>query len=102
MTDDKNTDKKAEEEMLKMDREIIQKYGNKRVDFKTVEKAVLEYGVIEDKTLAGIASKRIIEKLKKYREEYFKWWELLICLLIAVISYNIPYWLILFRKKLFR
>ncbi|WP_040428632.1 hypothetical protein [Acetivibrio cellulolyticus] len=99
MTDDKNTDKKAEEEMLKMDREIIQKYGNKRVDFKTVEKAVLEYGVIEDKTLAGIASKRIIEKLKKYREEYFKWWELLICLLIAVISYNIPYWLILFRKK---
>jgi len=99
MTNDKNIDEKAEEEMLKMDREIILKYGNKKAEFKVVEKLVLEYGVIKDKTLAGIASKRILDKLNKYREEYFKWWELLICLFIAMICYNIPYWLILFRKK---
>jgi len=99
ITADKNIDKESEEEILKMDREIILKLGNRKVEFKDVEKAVLEYGIIQDKTLAGIAAKRILDKLKDYRKEYFKWWELLICIFISIICYNIPYWLILFRKK---
>mgnify|MGYP003899562687 CR=1 FL=1 len=99
ITEDKSIDKEAEEAMLKMDREIILKIGNKKVELKDVENAVLQYGTIQDRELAGIAAVRIFEKLEDYRKEYFKWWELLICLFISVICYNIPYWLILFRKK---
>lgn len=99
VTANQSIDIEAEEEILKMDREIILNFGRKKVEFKDVEKAVLDYGIIQDKTLAGIASKRIMDKLIKYREQYFKWWQLLICLLVAVICYNIPYWLIVFRKK---
>jgi hypothetical protein len=69
------------------------------VVYEQVEKAVLEKGIISDSKLAGIAAKRIMHKLENYRNEYFRWWELIIALLISVLCYNIPYWLMLFRKR---
>lgn len=99
MKEEKVIDKSAEEQIIKMDREIILSYKNKKVVYEEVENAVLEKGTINDSKLVGIAAKRIMEKLKDYRNEYFKWWELLIALLISVLCYNIPYWLMLFRKK---
>ncbi len=100
MKEEKVIDKSAEEQIIKMDREIILSYKNKKVVYEEVEKAVLEKGVINDSKLAGIAAKRIMEKLNDYRNEYFKWWELLFALLISALCYNIPYWLMLFRKKI--
>lgn len=99
MKEENVIDKSAEEQIIKMDREIILSYKNKKVVYEEVENAVLEKGTISDSKLVGIAAKRIMEKLKDYRNEYFKWWELLIALLISVLCYNIPYWLMLFRKK---
>lgn len=99
MTEEKVIDKSAEEQIIKMDREIILSYKNKKVVYEQVEKAVLEKGIISDSKLAGIAAKRIMHKLENYRNEYFRWWELIIALLISVLCYNIPYWLMLFRKR---
>ena len=99
VTEDESINKKAEEDILKMDREIILNYGNKKLEYGEIEKAVIKYGAVEGDTLAGIAAKRILDKIKAYKNEYFKWWELIIALLIAVMCYNIPYWLMLFRKK---
>ena len=93
------TEIKAEQEILKMDREIILKSKKKLPVFKDIKNAVIEYGTINDNALAESASKRIKDKLEKYQKEHFKWWELLISLAIAMACYNIPYWLVIFRKK---
>lgn len=98
-TEDKSVDIEAEKQIIKMDRDIILSFENKKVEYDDVEKAVVDYGIIESDTLAGIAAKRILDKVNAYQHEYFKWWELIITLLIAALCYNIPYWLMMFRKK---
>lgn len=89
----------AEKEILKMDREIILKFRRKKPVYKDIKNAVIEYGTIKDNTLAETAAKRIKDKLEKYQKEHFKWWELLISLSVAMVCYNIPYWFMVFRKK---
>ncbi|MCX7772804.1 MAG: hypothetical protein N2376_06805 [Clostridia bacterium] len=92
-------DVKAEQQKLLMDRKYILRFANQKATFQQIERALLKSGQFEDKQLAGIAAKRILDKVKKYEKMYFKWWELLISLFIASLFYHIPYLLMLFRKK---
>ena len=36
----------------------------------------------------------------QYRQEYLKWYELILCFGIAFIAFYVPYWMILFKKKI--
>ena len=92
-------DIEAEEEIIKMDREIILFFGRRKASFEDIKNAVLDYGTIKDRELSEVAAARIDKKLKKYQNEYFKWWELIICFLVGGICYNIPYWVMVLRKK---
>lgn len=99
MKEVKDIDRQAEEEIIRMDREYILRFNRKGATFQDIEKALIESGRIQDRKLASIAAKRILDKIKSYEVHYFKWWELLLSLGISVIFYNIPYWLLIFRKK---
>lgn len=43
---------------------------------------------------------RIYQKYVDIQNEYFKWWELLLCLLLACTAYHTPLWLLYFQKKI--
>ncbi|OZB95091.1 hypothetical protein [Paenibacillus sp. XY044] len=43
---------------------------------------------------------RILSKLHAYHNEYFKWWELMLCFFCGVLGYHGPFWLLLFQRKL--
>lgn len=95
----KDVDKEAEQAVISLDRKYILKYRNKNVTFQDIEQDLIGSRDIEDKKLADIAAKRILDKVNKYRECYFKWWELLLCAVVSIGFYHIPYWLMVFRKK---
>ena len=95
-----NIDEKAQEEILKTDRKFIRKYSGKKPSLKEIKDDLLGSGSIDDSEAARIAAQRIREKLIKYNNEYFKWWELIISLLIALACYNVPYGMLIFRKKI--
>lgn len=42
---------------------------------------------------------RIFQKYEEIQREYFKWWELLICMLLTLAAYYMPLWLLVFQKK---
>ncbi|MNO55036.1 hypothetical protein D3C76_455200 [compost metagenome] len=42
---------------------------------------------------------RVMNKLERWNNEYLKWWELLLSLLIGVIAYQLPVWVLMFQKK---
>ncbi len=42
----------------------------------------------------------VMRKVNQYQREYFKWYELLICLCSGVVGYYLPYWFILYRKRI--
>ena len=56
-----------------------------------------EYGSSTEEDLATITD-RIWEKLQIVQSEYVKWFEVLIALVIMVIAYQIPIWLLIFQK----
>lgn len=55
--------------------------------------------VATNDTLLNDATQRILTKFETINSEYFKWWELLICLLMGWVGYQIPYWILLFQKR---
>lgn len=51
-------------------------------------------------TLINTTIQRILTKIDRINSEYLKWWELLICLVMGWIGYQIPYWILLFQKRI--
>lgn len=45
-------------------------------------------------------AEEIVNRVEKYQNEYFKWYELIICFTTSFISFYIPYWMIVFKKKI--
>ena len=56
-----------------------------------------EYGSSSEDELETIEA-RIWEKLQIIKDEYVKWYEILICLVFMVIGYQVPIWLLIFQK----
>ncbi|MEK4439033.1 hypothetical protein [Paenibacillus sp. FSL K6-2862] len=46
------------------------------------------------------ATDRILTKMESMESEYFKWWELLIAIGVAMITYYIPLWILLFKRRM--
>lgn len=42
---------------------------------------------------------KVAERVRKVQNQYFKWYDLLLSLLISILCYNVPYLLMLFEKK---
>lgn len=99
---DLNIDKEAELQIIDNDRKYINEFRNRKVTFHELEEKIKLDGIYSGSDQAAIAARRILYKLEKYREHRFKWWELLICIAISALSYNIPYWMLLFRERVLK
>ncbi len=93
-------EKKARETTEK-DNYFLEKYQN---DYDITEEKLLEaiaesdqYGMSSAEELETIKT-RIWGKLQIVQSEYIKWFEVLIALVIMVISYQGPVWLLIFQK----
>jgi len=94
-------DKEAELDIINHDRRYIKEFKNKKVTYHELEERLSLEGNYVNSNCA-IAAKRILDKIEKYRANSFKWWELLICTAFSAVSYNIPYWMLLFRERILR
>ncbi|KAB3525457.1 hypothetical protein [Alkaliphilus serpentinus] len=90
---------KAEAQLAEFDKEYIRMFANKKPTYQEVEAVLADNSSIEDKQLLAITAKRIQEKLKVYNQSHFMWWQLIICIFTAITFYQIPLWLLLFRRK---
>lgn len=84
-----------------IDRTYILEYkdiGN--LSYDIIEQELIKRGDIKDLTVAKESAERIFDKIQKYNKQYFKWMHLIIAMIIAMISYSIPYLFLLIRKKL--
>ncbi|WDV46953.1 hypothetical protein PV797_04445 [Clostridiaceae bacterium M8S5] len=87
---------------LEFDNEIILQYADKNLEYYEIENIIKAKLGHDDGIIIAIKAKRIMNKIGLYNDNYFRWWELIICIIIALIFYNIPYWMLLFRKKILR
>ncbi|AGC68352.1 hypothetical protein Cst_c13610 [Thermoclostridium stercorarium subsp. stercorarium DSM 8532] len=95
-------DKETELKEIETDRKYINLFKNKKVTFQELAETIRLNENYGDKNQVVVTAKRILGKIEKYRSHNFKWWELVICIVLSVISHYIPYWMLLFSERILK
>lgn len=74
-------------------------YKQKTVTEEQLLTELIDEGTLNNTKLNEALAKEIAIRIKQYQAEYFKWYELLVCIGILIAGYFIPYLMILYRKK---
>lgn len=90
------------QEMMK---EIILKKVHEYKDSKDFSKELILTSLVNEKTfyntrLNEMIAEQIERQILQYKREYLKWYELLVCFSIGIIAFYIPYWMLLFKKRI--
>ena len=90
------------ENLTEQDNYFLNKFkGKLDVTVQDIQKAMIksDYYTENDENLKT-DSERILKKLKIINSEQMKWFEELIAMVIAVVGYMFPVWLMVFQKKM--
>ena len=87
-------------EITDLDREILTMVG-KKPDAALIREALAEKG-IRDKAAQDLAVARILEKSRRLGYCRFKWYELLLCILLFFLGYQVPVLSLRFLKSVRR
>lgn len=90
----------AVKEIQELDNKMIKEYSGKNITYQDIEERLIEEDNIKDSQIIALSAKRILEKIRSYNNQYFKWWELLISLLSGVIFYYVPYILLIYKQSI--
>ena len=99
-TDKKKAEKKTEEDNKILDQ--LAKVPESSVTKEYVRKQVALSGFYNGATDEQLttATERILNKYKTVHSEYLQWFELLIALVVGVVAYSAPIWLLKFQMKM--
>jgi len=90
-----------EEEIREIENMIttyVTQYKKSGITVEELEKE-LPKGDIINKEILTFTAVEIVERINSYQNEYFKWYELVIVIGIAILAYYIPYWILLQLKE---
>lgn len=85
-------------EVTKIDRKIIESI-NRNSKLKDIEKILKENYTYSEEAIKIMAN-RIYNKRLIINNQYIKWWEILICLAISILFYNLPNIALSFQKEI--
>ncbi|HWT74298.1 MAG TPA: hypothetical protein VN258_06225 [Mobilitalea sp.] len=78
----------------------VNKYKEEAVTQEQIQLQLQKEGSLYNQSAIEEVAKEVIERINRYQNEYFKWYELLICIGIGLLCFIIPYLMILYRRKL--
>lgn len=64
-----------------------------------VSEKIVTSGKIQNREYADIVADEVIRELNAYKNTYYKWYHLLITIGAAFIAYNVPKWILEFKRK---
>ena len=87
----------------KFDSEIITKVKNEDKIYKTTTESLIkymrDYGIDDDEVLKE-AIIRVENKLNYLNNQYFKWYHIILAIVVGFFATDIPIWVLKFQKKL--
>lgn len=78
----------------------LNQYKKKQVTEEQLLQCIQAENLFYQTTINQRLAQEVIRRITNYQNEYFRWYELLICLSLSLISYYLPYWMILYKKKI--
>lgn len=100
-----NKNNVASEKQRKEIDEIIRKITMEHKDNKHItEDEIMDQLIIsttfKNKQIMSITTHEIYQRLIKYQNEYFHWYELIICILLSVFANYVPYLYLIYQNRL--
>ncbi len=95
-------------QMNEVMKEVILQYVNmykdeeQEVSSEDIRREIRREGSIYNEAVILQISEEVMTRISKYNREFFQWYELLICTSIAVLTFFMPYLMILYRRKLLK
>ena len=80
----------------------VDKYKNDKVSSEKIQMELTDENLFYNTKINENISKEIVIRISKYQTEFFKWYEMAISFGIAFMAFFIPYWMILYKKKVLR
>jgi len=80
--------------------QYVSQYKNSAITKDELENQLIKEGVVKSREIATLTANEIVYRVNSYQSEYFKWYELVISLLISALAYQIPYIILVAMKKL--
>jgi hypothetical protein len=93
---------KAAKDAAALDRKILAdvKEAKSRIYEAILSRLRQEPAFAQNEQQLHAAAQRILRKLDALNQEYLKWWEVMLSLLIGWGGYFVPVWMLLFRRRL--
>jgi len=90
--------------LLEPIREIILKYTNLYKETQELDEELLKIelkkeGIFRNDILLDSVKNEIVGRIRRYQNQYYHWYELLISIFISFIAYYFPLWMIYFKKR---
>jgi len=95
----------AARQMIELDQQILRSpdmTAAADVDALTqiVTSVAKQMGLKLDKSNTAAITQRVMDKLNRYQAEYWKWWEVMLALVVSVFGYYSPIWALQFQRRL--
>ncbi len=78
----------------------VTQYKKYKITQEEVEDKLIKEGIIKSKQLMTMTAEEIVRRINGYRNEYYRWYELLIAFLAGAAAYYVPYLDLLFIRQL--
>lgn len=77
----------------------VNRYKDEAVTKDYIIKELTSEELFYNSLVNELIADEVIERISSYQAEYFKWYELMACLIASVIFYNVPYLMVVYKKK---
>jgi hypothetical protein len=77
----------------------VDKYKEEEVATEQLIMELKNEGTFYNTLINEEIAAEIVIRTQKYQSEYLKWYEYIVCIMISVVAYYVPYLIILYRKK---
>ncbi|WP_339193732.1 hypothetical protein MKY95_18440 [Paenibacillus sp. FSL P4-0176] len=97
-------DLRKAEEKTALDQSVLESVEmNRGATYEEVANALQQLSPVQmDHDTQNETITRIMQKLEVYNNQYVRWWEMIIAILMGAAGYYMPVWLMLFQRKMRR
>lgn len=95
------TNKEMVDELQGLIKSLVLEFrDDAKVSKVEILEAIRSSEISMEKAIEDILVDEVLHRKDKYREDYFKWYEAIIVFALSYIGYFLPYWLLLYKRKI--
>lgn len=86
-------------ELQRLVRDFTFKYKDSKATISEIADEMFQESIIHNKQLMTLTAEEVIKRVHHYQNQYFKWYELIGIMVASILTYWLPYWMVIYKKK---